>query len=187
MATKIEMISNALILIGDKPLNDLDEPGYKATVANNLYDNIVLKELGAHRWGFARRKAQVSEVVTTLPDDEWSHVYQLPSDLITLIKVRPNPFDYKVFGSQIYTRVSADPVTVDYIANVTETEWPPHFVKMIEYALAKDYALPIRDSAASKQQMQAEYIEAAKNARYIDSQQHTQTSIQHRPFETIRF
>ena len=42
MATKIELISNALILIGDLPITSLDGNTRAQTVANNLYDNIVI-------------------------------------------------------------------------------------------------------------------------------------------------
>lgn len=186
MATQIDLISNALLLIGDDVLNSLTEQSYRARVAVNLYQNIVEKELSKFRWGFARTKAVVSQVVTTLPDDEYRFVWQLPSDLITLIKIRPNSYDFKVYGSQVYTNVS-NLESVDYIANVDESTWPPHFAKMIEYALAKDYALPIRDSAASKQAMEIGYVDAARDARFMDSQQHPQTSLRSQPFISVRF
>jgi len=57
MATKIELISNALILIGDLPITSLSGNTRAQTVANNLYDNIVQNEMTKFRWGFARKIA----------------------------------------------------------------------------------------------------------------------------------
>lgn len=185
MATKIGMISNALILIGDLPLNDLDEDRDAATFSRNLYDGIALAELSKHYWGFARRKQVLSEVVTTLPDKEYQRVYQLPADMLVLMKTYPNAFDYQIYGKQIYT--NARITSVDYIANVPESEWPPYFEKLMEFALAKDLAIPIRDAATRKQEMQNEYVIQSRMARYMDSQQHPQKQPQNHPFVDVRF
>mgnify|MGYP003115477983 CR=1 FL=1 len=66
MATKIELISNALILIGDLPITSLDGNTRAQTVANNLYDNIVQSELTKFTWGFARKKAQIDLIPSYL-------------------------------------------------------------------------------------------------------------------------
>ena len=68
MASKIDLVSNALILIGDSPINTLDGNTRAQQVGSNLYDNIVKFEITKHRWGFARKKAQpVSYTHLTLP------------------------------------------------------------------------------------------------------------------------
>jgi hypothetical protein len=184
MASKIELISNALILIGDLPINTLTGNSRAQTVAANLYENIVLNELTKFRWGFARRKAQLS-LLTGEPIEEWEKAYQLPSDILTLIKVSPN-VNYQVYGSKAYTNY-AQALYCDYIANVAESEWPSYFNKMIEYALARDFASSIRDSASSADRMAAEYLNASRMARYTDAQQHKTVAIVSRPFVDVRF
>jgi len=185
MASKIDLISNALILIGDTPINTLTGNSRAQQVANNLYDNIVQNELTKHRWGFARRKAQLSLLVDTPIDDDWSNAYQLPTDLLVLIKLNPN-VAYQVYGDQVYTNLS-QALYCDYIKNVDESEWPVYFSKMIEYALARDFASSIRDSAASADRMAAEYLNASRMARATDSMQHPQTPIVNKPFINVRF
>ena len=184
MASKIDLISNALILIGDLPINSVTGNSRAQTVAANLYDNIVKNEISKHRWGFARRKAQLSLLVDTPIDNDWSYIYQLPTDLITLIKLNPIT-KYQVYGDKIYTNFS-QALYCDYIKDVAETEWPVYFAKMIEYALARDFASSIRDSAASADRMAAEYLNASRMARYTDSMQHPQTPIIDRPFINVR-
>jgi len=185
VATKIDMISNALILLGDLPLNDLDEERDAAVYSRNLYDGIAKAELSKHYWGFARRKQVLSELVDAPADKEYQRIYQLPSDMLVLIKTYPNAYDYQVYGKQIFT--NARITSVDYIANVSESQWPPYFEKLMEFALAKDLAIPVRDAATRKQEMQNEYVIQSRMARYMDSQQHPQKQPQNHPFIDVRF
>lgn len=186
MASKIDIISNALILIGDTPINSLTGNDRRQVVASNLYDNIKLSELSKHYWGFAQREAQLAKLVSTPTSDRWNSIYQLPTDLVLLINVYPN-VPYKVVGKQIYTNLNGGKFTVDYVANVPESEWPPFFVKMMEYALAKDFATSIRDSASARAEMTNEYVNASRMARFADSQQRTQVSMQISPFTSVRY
>lgn len=184
MASKIDLVSNALILIGDTPINSLTGGTRREQVASNLYDNIVKFELSKHRWGFARKKAQLS-LTTDTPVDEWNSIYQLPTDNLVLIKIVPRT-PYQIYGDKLYANVSGK-VTCDYIADVAESEWPEYFSKMIEYALARDFATSIRDSSTVADRMAQEYINASRMARAIDSQQHPQQSIVDAPFIDARF
>jgi len=185
MASKIDLISNALILIGDQPINSVEGNSRAQTVAANLYDNIVKFELTKHRWGFARRKAQLSLLVDTPIDDDWRSIYQLPTDMLVFIKLNPN-VAYQIYGDKLYTNLS-QALYCDYIRDVSESEWPIYFSKMIEYALARDFASSIRDSAASADRMALEYTNASRMARFTDSQQHPSTPIIDRPFVSVRF
>lgn len=185
MASKIDLISNALILVGDTTINDLTGSERRKVVARNLYDNIVRNELTKHRWGFARRKGQLSLISTDPIDSEWSKAYELPADLLALIKLHPIS-DYQVYGSQIYCNYEQS-LYCDYIYDCPESEWPVYFSKMIEYALARDFSTSIRDSSTLRIEMAAEYENASRMARYTDSQQYPAVPIQHRPFIDVRF
>lgn len=184
MASKIDLISSALVECGDIPINTLDGNDRRQVVANSVYDKIVENELSKHRWGFARTKAQLSLTTDTPVDDEWTSIYQLPTDLVTLIKIYPS-INYQVYGDKIYCNYSQK-LTCDYIANVAESEWPGHFAQMVIYALAKSFAISIRDNAGVKQEMNLEYITASRMARYTDSQQHPQQPIVSNPFVSVR-
>lgn len=185
MASKIDLVSNALILIGDAPINSLTGNSRAQQVASNLYDNIVKNEISKHRWGFARKKAQLSLTTDTPADDEYRSIYQLPTDIITLIKINPM-VNYQILGDKVYTNYSGA-LYCDYIYDVAESEWPHYFAKMVEYALAKDFATSIRDSTNSRVEMAAEYENASRMARFTDSQQHPQTPIRSNPFAAVRF
>jgi hypothetical protein len=184
MSSKIQLISNALILIGDLPVTSLDGNERPKVVARNLYDNIVQNELTKYRWGFARRKAQLGLTAEVPVGTEWQSVYQLPSDMLVLIKINPGT-NYQVLGDKVYCNYTG-PLYCDYIANTPEHEWPVYFSKMIEYALGMDFAPSIRDSAVSMELLANQYQNASRMARFTDAQQHPQTPIQDRPFIDVR-
>jgi hypothetical protein len=185
MATKIGVVNGALVLIGDTPINSLIGGSRAQQVANTLYDSIVRSELTKHRWGFARVKAQLSLTTEVPVDQEWDSIYQLPSDLLFLVKIYPG-IRYQIYGDKVYAN-NTGPLYCDYIYNAPESTWPPYFTQMIEYALAKDFATSIRDSSASRQEMSAEYVNASRMARYTDSQQYPMTPITSNPFVNVRF
>lgn len=185
MASKIDLCSNALILIGDKPINSLTGGTRAQQVASNLYDNIKTFELTKHRWGFARKKAQISLTTETPVDNEFSSIYQLPSDMLFLIKLYPIT-RYRILGDKVYTNHSSA-LYAEYIYDVAESEFPAYFTKMMEYALAKDFATSVRDSAAAREEMAMEYLNASRMARYTDAQQYPQEPITSNPLVHVRY
>lgn len=185
MATKIQLISNALILIGDLPITSLTGNSRAQTVANNLYDNIVQSELTKYRWGFAKKKAQLDLTAGDPVGTEWSSIYQLPSDLLFLIKINPQ-VPYSLYGDKLYANTKSA-LYADYIYNAPESKWPVYFSKMIEYKLAMDFAPSIRDSAASMEANAGQYLNASRMARFTDAQQYPTTPIVDRPFVDVRF
>ena len=168
MAEKIKLISNALILIGDMPVTSLSGNSRAETVANNLYDNIVQNEISKYRWGFATRRAQLALTAEVPIGNEFQNSFQLPPDLLVLTKIDSSA-NYKMYGNKIHMN-STGPVYAEYVANVREGDWPVYFAKMIEYALAMDFAPSIRDSAASMDANARQYLNASRMARFTDSQ-----------------
>jgi hypothetical protein len=185
MASKIDLISNALILIGDLPITSLTGNARAQVVANNLYENIKKAELSKFPWSFARKKFVVTAESVAPVGTEWKKKYTLPSDLLYLIKINPN-IPYRIYGNEIYTNYE-ESITVDYIHNVSEALFPESFAKVMEYALAKDFALSVRDSVTTKDIMASEYLNQSRMARFTDSQQQPVTPIQSRPFIDVRF
>jgi len=183
--SKLSLINNALILIGDVPLTSLTSGTRAQVVATSLYDNIIESELSKHRWGFARNVAQLSKEVAAPVGDEWQTSYTLPADMLALIKLDPN-IPYQIINNKVYCNYSGT-LFCDYIRKPSEADWPAYFAKMIEYALAMDFAPSIRDSASSMQTLANQYLNASRMARYTDSQQHPQVAIQDRPFINVRY
>jgi hypothetical protein len=84
--SKLSLINNALILIGDVPLTSLTSGTRAQVVATSLYDNIIENELSKHRWGFARSIAELSKDAVAPLGNEWETSYTLPADVLALIR-----------------------------------------------------------------------------------------------------
>ena len=185
MASKIDLISSALTLIGDVPINTLDGNSRSQVVASSLYDNIVNNELTRTRWGFARTKAQLSLTTEVPLDNDFKSIYQLPTDMLILIKINPI-VNYKIYGDKLYCNLTQE-LHCDYIYDAPESTWPVYFAKLVEYALAKDFAPSIRDSATAKDTLKADYFNASADAMSRDAQQYPQEQIRSNPFVAVRF
>jgi len=185
MPSKVDIVSSALVLIGDKPVNDLTGTDRRSVVANQLYERAKQNELSKFRWGFARKKIQLS-LLTDIPvDQEWQSIYQLPSDLITLIKVYPN-IKYQILGDKLYCNLN-QALYAEYIHDVDEDDFPAYFTRTLEYALAKDFSGAITDSDNKRALMAEEYVIQSRMARATDSQQHPQDSFRDQPFIKVRY
>jgi len=184
MATKIGTISNALLLIGDKTINSLDEGSFRATVASNLYDNIYESELMSHPWGFCRKMQTLALTTQTPVTSEWRNIYQIPTDLISIFRVHPRS-DYEIYGDKIYSNQPS--LVLDYHSKIPESQWPNYFAKLMEYALAKEFAIPIREDTGMAQLMNQLYIGQGQKSRAVESKQRIQRPIQSQPFIQARY
>ena len=61
MPSNIDIASNALILIGDNPINSFDEPGAGAQAAAALYPETKKRLLSEHPWGFALKQQRLNK------------------------------------------------------------------------------------------------------------------------------
>lgn len=180
--SKIQLISNALILLGDSPISSLDDPGAGATAGTNLYESTYLAILSSHRWKFATKKMQLNRL-TAVPMNEYKYQYQLPTDLILLITTYPRS-DYRILEDKLYT--DSNTVSVDYIYRVSEDKFPAYFVKAFEYYLARDLAIPVTEDMKKVEMMQNIYNTEARKARYADSQSSPTVAMQDAPYISVR-
>lgn len=180
MAQKIEIISNAMILIGANPISDLSE-GTEGLVAASLYENTYRGLLASHSWRFATKKRQLSRLTET-PLNEWAYQYQLPSDLITVFRVQDST-DYEIYGDKIYS--DQPELYIDYRYRVDETLLPDYYTLTLQFLLAAQFAIPITDNSQRAQVYQGLYEDQLRRAKGIDSSARPQDAIVDSPLTGI--
>lgn len=180
MAQKIEIISNAMILIGANPISDLSE-GTEGLVAASLYENSYRGLLASHSWRFATKKRQLSRL-TDAPLNEWAYQYQLPSDMITVVKVQDST-DYEIYGDKIYS--DQPELYIDYRYRVDETLLPDYYTLTLQFLLAAQFAIPITDNSQRAQVYQGLYEDQLRRAKGIDSSARPQDAIVDSPLTGI--
>ena len=182
MATSISMCSNALLLIGHGTISSFTEGSSGSKVASNLYGTTYENLLTLSRWRFAIAKRDLGRLTAT-PLNEWTYAFQLPSDYLVAIKVYPQS-DYEIYEDKLYSNLTE--VALDFVFKPDESRLPPWFVKMMEFALAAQFAIPITDNSAKAEAYRSQYEEQYKKARFIDAQARPNDTIVHSPFTEVR-
>jgi len=184
MATAIDLASNALVLIGDNPINSFTEPGGGATAAANLYDDTYAAFLSMHPWTFALKEQSLSRL-TASPDPRtnYKYAFQVPADHIRTWSIMPYS-NYVVVGELIYSNQPA--LLMRYVYKVNETQLPAHAIKCIEYLLASDFAQIVTESTSKSDYFAGKARLALASAMAIDSQGHPQQRIIDSPFTDVR-
>lgn len=188
MASQVSICSNALLMLGDKPINDLvPEEGDRAVLALNLFPDVRDGVLRAHTWDCAIKRALLSPL-SAAPAFGWSYQFQLPADCLRVISVAPNngePIEHSVEGDKLLCNTNV--VYLRYIFRNQNVEaWDAGLVSVVTAAMARDMAYPITRSAAMRDTMQNEYLLRLRMQRAADSLQGTPDQIQSSPFISVR-
>lgn len=165
--SKISIASNALILLGHKPIASLEEAGAGPQAAANLYEDSYLNLLTANRWRFATKKVLLSRLVEG-PINEWKYQHQLPHDMLYLVKTS-EIMDFEVYEDKLYSNYKE--VSIDYIYRVDESMLPAYFTKTLEFFLAAQFAIPVTANSTRMQEYNTMYEMQLKRAKYADASQ----------------
>jgi len=103
MSTKELIISNAVALLGHKPIITLDNADAMVTAAIQAYDLLLPWILSNNNWRFAvaiKPLVQLAEI----PPPPWGAVYQLPSGFLKLLRLYPNIYTFDLYNNnRLYT------------------------------------------------------------------------------------
>lgn len=169
--TSLTICSDALLMLGAKPISSFDEGTDEASVANRLYSDIRDQSIAMYPWSFSFKKTSIARLITT-PTNEYRYEYQLPGDRLASPR---NVYDssatgipprkeYRIMGNKLLTDYEA--VYIDYQYAVPEYDMPQYFVQLLKYMLAWHMALPITDQTEKAQYWQSVAVGSpAENGR----------------------
>lgn len=183
MASKIDLISRAMLLLGTPSLNSLTSGESRANTAAALYDSTYESLLTTNRWRFAHQRQVLSKLVTA-PAHTYQYAYQVPSDMLMPESVYPRS-DYEIYGDKLYSNMNT--VTLDYISKPAETKLPAYFQKVLEYRLAVEFCVPITENRNLKETLKADYIGALQGAMWADAQGRPPETVIDSPLVDVRY
>ena len=186
--TPLDICSRALILIGAEPISSFDDGTTEATVAVNMYEDVVQAALVNSRWRFATNQKIVNRL-TDAPTGRYDYAYQLPSDMIMLhgATVNGNLIEYQVYGDKLFADTTeTDTVIVDYSFRASEVDFPSYFTLAVEFSLAIIFATSIARDASLASLMTERAESSMAKARSLDSQQQTTRKLETSRFLTAR-
>lgn len=185
---KLDIINQALVLLGDDPVISLEtDDGAGATAARLLYEDAVrdvFTDNFKFRFSVKQFKLnQLQEIPIDAGDGGYKYAYELPSNYLTLVKLNTN-HDFDIYGGEL--RCNDDKLILDYVARVDESMWPPYFVTMVIHKLAALFAMPVTDSESSAAKWEQMYEMKKRSARAVDSKATPNRPFSQSPFLNAR-
>jgi hypothetical protein len=181
--SKVKIISQALILLGEKPVSNLtDDTRDSIQSAVGIFENLYEAELQRNRWRFACAKKALDRL-NAKPLNEFAYVHQLPSDALLIFRVYPRT-NYEIYGDRVYSNLQE--IEVDYLFKPNVEKLPAYFAKLLAYALAREMARPTSESDTTVQDFSDRYNFQLQSAMFSDAQARPNRGIEDSPFTDCR-
>jgi len=168
--TKVNIISNAFVLLGKNPIIAIDTSNPIQSSVSILYDSLMLNELcKGQPWRFAIGTAELTQVNDT-PINGWKYEYDLPSNFLRIVRTYGSAFEtisYDIYQNRLLTNETL--VKIDYIFKVNESLFPPYFYTLMVYCMAMHAAMPVTEDPNLVKLWENAYNEQRLIAEYIDS------------------
>lgn len=185
--TKVQLISNALTLIGSSPITSLENGGNIVTAAIQAYDFLLPAKLCENSWRFACTIQQLAQLVEKPVVQQWQYIYQLPANFLKTIHMYPQNYDFEFYeNGKIYSNLKG-PLFLEYVFMPVQQNIPDYFNNYFVYELAAYLAL-----ANAQNVNYATYLEGKREiqraiAMSIDSQNRPQTPLFSQPVINRRY
>lgn len=188
--TKVKIVSDALMLLGKKPIQTLVNQGEIVTAASEKFDFLLPNVLSQNSWRFACTIQQLSQIVPAPIGGYWMYAYQLPANYLKLIHLWPQTYDFEIYeNNKIYSNFSdaVQPFFIEYVFQPPVQNIPDYFTKYFAYEIATELALSSAQSANYYQVLEPKRgIELAR-AQAADAQNRPQTPLQSVPWLARRY
>ena len=169
----VSICSNALLLLGDRPISSFSENNDRTRLVANLYDYKRNRVLRAHSWNCSTKRVILSPDVAA-PPFGWAYQFQLPNDWLRTLSVGEDGAedDFAIEGRKII--MDSNVCRLRYIWNNTEeSTWDSLLVEAMTQVMVAALTYPITKST-TKQATEEEIVKRVlKEARAVDGQEVT--------------
>jgi len=178
MDTKFEVMSAALVLVGDSPVSAFSASGTPAQkVGFYLWDTQVGTVISSHPWRFATKDTLLSRDVTA-PTTKWDATYAEPTGAKTIKNVYVGdsavPIEFDRLEGKIHCNATAtDSVYAEHTFVPSVTNWPDYFEDLVVLKLAGLLAVPAAANLEMSKGFKESYADALRVAKHTDSMQQT--------------
>lgn len=172
MVTKVDIVNNALIEVGDDgSLSAVGEDGVQGETAEKIYDVVKDALLTSHLWNFATGRAAL-ELDATSPAFEYDNQYVLPSDCLRAWKIYNSKAKWVIEGNRLLTNDSN--INLYYIKEVDDpNDFSALFVDALILALAVRFSGIIGKSPTVRADLRKAAKDALREAKRRDGQEGT--------------
>lgn len=179
---KIEICSFALNKLGKSAITTFEGTGALGSTVESEYKLALRSDIANKSWRFATKIQQMSKLVETPnTDTEWSVIYQLPSDYLSMWRVYPQS-NYQIYAdNKLYSNESTS-LTAEYRFEPVPTSLPDYYVDYFQFLLAKRLAMAVAIDIRFTEVMEKQMMQMLISAFAADSQAHPNETILDSPF-----
>ncbi len=185
--TDIALCSRALIRLGAQPITSFDDGSTEAEICGALYPQSRDALLSAYGWNFATGQVDLTELSED-PISGFTKTYALPNDFLRALGagsgILNSGVDYRIMRGRLYT--NADTITLTYIFQVNESEFPPFFDSVLIARLAAEFCIPLTENTSRFETLMRLADSEFSRARQLDAQQDRPQKIRHFPLTDVR-
>lgn len=171
MATAVSICSNALLLLGDSPINSLEEGSERARLASNLWPDARDFVLRSHPWNCAVKRVTLNPLAAA-PDFDYRCAFLLPGDWLRTLQLgRSGEMpEYRIEGRTIL--MNENVCRLRYIwRNENPATWDAMLVHAMTMVMKALFAYPITQAGSITQLSEAILAPILKQARAVDGQE----------------
>lgn len=172
-ATDVSICSNALLMLGAQPINDLAENSDRARLASNLYHQERDALIREYPWNCCITRVALSPD-STLPAFDWNYQFTLPADFVKVLAVGElgAEREFRIEGRKLLS--DDNPCKLRYIfRNTNPATWDDGLVRVLTLRMASAMAYGITQSASLQQSIAQQAEMALKRAKAVDGQDDT--------------
>jgi hypothetical protein len=186
--TQVQVISNALTLMGKKPINSISDKIDDITnAALQAYNFLLPSVISKAPWRFATQVVELSQLVTAPVITQWAFSYALPGDFLKMIRQYPQNYAYEIYaGNIMYSNING-PLYIEYVFLPEQTAFPDYFNHYFVYELAAYLSLSNAQSPQFYQPLAQERDFLRAVAMAADAQNRPQSPIASAPMIQNRY
>jgi hypothetical protein len=188
--TKVQIISNALTLMGKKPIQNLINQNDIVTAADQAFDMLLPSVLSTGFWRFATTIVALNQVVPVPVGGYWNYAYQLPANYLKLVHLWPHNYDYEMYeNSKMYSNFNnaTTPLYLEYMFQPPVVNLPSYFTLYFIYELACYLSLSNAQLVGYYQVLEPKRMGQLGIALAADAQNRPQTPLQSQPILSRRY
>jgi len=180
MSSKLTIISNAYILLGERKLVSLLPTDNNSTLLDtqDIYD-LVLNEMFTYFWRFNLQVETLAPLLAPPPLAEFTKAFQIPGQCLKIYRAIPNVY-YQKFQTEIWS--NAEEMQIVCSIQVPEADFPTFFESALTYMLAFRIAPRITNNEEVIARMDKLATETLAVARFQDNSQNPNPPIQSDPY-----
>lgn len=186
-ATPVSICSNALLMLGDRPIASFDDPSDRATLAANLWEPVRDYVLRSHPWNCAIKRVVLSPDATG-PAFDWAYQYTLPDDYLKALSIgeREVEGEYRIEGRKLLA--DENPCLLRYVFKNTNTgSYDAMLVQALTACMRQVFAYPISQSGSLEELLTSTLRPILRQARAVDGQEDTPERLGDNPIVAARF